>query len=123
MAAGSPLWSKYTDMKSMNNVQLIGWLGSDPQISTTASGQLYAHLRLATDHWQKKPDGGSQKLTSWHTIRVWNQAQIEQFRHYLVKGSHILVDGHIIYRSYQDRSGQTQTVTEIKAHYLVDLDR
>jgi single-strand DNA-binding protein len=40
-----------------------------------------------------------------------------------VKGSRILVDGQIIYRTYPDRQGHLRYVTEIKANSLQNLDR
>ena len=44
-------------------------------------------------------------------------------RIYLESVFPILVDGRIIYRSYSDREGRIHYVTEIRANYLVDLDR
>jgi single-stranded DNA-binding protein len=54
---------------------------------------------------------------------MWGKQQIEKFRNYLIKGSHVLVEGRVIYRRYTNAQGQTKYVTEIRANYLVDLDR
>jgi single-strand DNA-binding protein len=110
-------------MKSMNKVQLIGYLGSDPEFKTMQDGTLMARMRLATDHWFFPKDGGRKQYTDWHTIKMWGKDQVERFRNYLIKGSHVLVEGRVIYRTYTDREGQTRNVTEIRANYLVDLDR
>lgn len=110
-------------MKSLNKVQLIGYLGEDPKIIMLKDHTMMARMRVATDQYFHQKDGPPKKYTDWHTVKVWGNEQVEKIRHYLIKGSHILVDGHILYRSYTDHQGQTYHVTEIRANYLVDLDR
>ena len=106
----------------MNNVQLIGYLGRDPQIRACANGNMLAVLRLATDTYFDRK-GNPVKITQWHTVKLWGKEQIMKFCECLIKGSHVLVEGHLLYDSYMDKSGQTRHVTEIKANNLVDLDR
>lgn len=110
-------------MKSMNKVQLIGWLGKDPEIITTGKGDHFAKLRVATDNFLYKEDGLPQKFTTWHTVIVWRGNQLPRLEDRFIKGSHILVDGRIAYRTYEDKLGHTRYVTEIKANYIIDLDR
>lgn len=107
----------------MNRVELIGYLGQDPDIHEYADGNSLAVIRLATDTFYKSEEGKTIKLTQWHTAKVWGKQQIENLRNYLIKGSHILINGELEYRTYQDRSGHTRYVTEIRVKYLVDLDR
>ena len=115
--------TKTTIMKSLNKIQLIGYLGKDPQIITMKDGTLMARIRMATDQYFHGKQGEPKKYTDWHTIKVWGNQQVEKLRNYLIKGSHILVDGRILYRTYTDKEGHTRYVTEIRANYLVDLDR
>ncbi len=110
-------------MKSMNTVQLIGYLGKDPDIHEYTNGNALAIIRLATDRFYASNQGRPVKHTQWHTVKVWGKQQIEKLENYLIKGSHILVNGELEYRTYQDKTGQTRYVTEIRANYLVDLDR
>jgi len=107
----------------MNKVQLIGYLGRDPVIKQRQNGLEVAILRLATDSFRFSGEGDKKKYTEWHTIVVWGQIQIEKLRNYMIKGSHILVDGSIRYSTYSDTTGHAHGVTEIHANYLVDLDR
>lgn len=107
----------------MNKVQLIGWLGKDPEIKVLKDDSMVATISMATDHWLPQPKGQPIKYTDWHTVKVWGKDQVEKLRNYLIKGSHILVDGRIIYRTYADKNGHTRYVTEIRANFLVDLDR
>lgn len=110
-------------MKSMNKVQLIGYLGKDPQISEFSNGNALAILRLATDTYYHCKEGSPVKITQWHTIKLWGKEQIVKFCEYLIKGSHVLVEGQLLYNTYKDKSGHTRYVTEIKAKSLIDLDR
>jgi single-strand DNA-binding protein len=110
-------------MKTMNKVQLIGYLGKDPEFKEMQDGTLMARIRLATDYWVFPKKGEQKQYTDWHTVRIWGKEQVEKLRNYLIKGSHVLVEGRVIYRTYTDKQGQTRYVTEIRANYLVDLDR
>ena len=110
-------------MKSMNKVQLIGWLGQDPQFLTLKDGSLMAKIRLATNTWIPQPEGEPKKITDWHEIRMYGKERVERLKNYLLKGSHVLVEGRVVYRTYEDKLGHTRYVTQIQANYLVDLDR
>jgi single-strand DNA-binding protein len=110
-------------MKSMNKVQLVGYLGKDPIIRQNENGSDRAILRLATDRFYTPRQGAVKKFTEWHTVVVWGQSQVEKLKNYIMKGSHILVDGSIRYSTYSDITGQIRNVTEIHANHLVDLDR
>jgi single-strand DNA-binding protein len=110
-------------MKSMNRVELIGYLGKDPDIYDYPDGNAKAIFRMATDRFYSSEEGKSVKVTQWHTVIVWGKEQIDKLRNYLIKGSHVLVNGELEYQTYQDKAGQTRQATEIRLHYLVDLDR
>ena len=107
-------------MKWQNKVQLIGYLGKDPTINILPSGVYYATLRLATNSGYTEK--GKSRETLWHTIKYWGR-KAEYMQNVFIKGSHVLVDGTLVYRSYQDKEGTTRHITEIKAERLVNLDR
>ena len=110
-------------MKSRNKVQLIGYIGKDPDFKQLPSGDPLAVLRLATHSYVFKKDESPVKKTAWHTVKLWRAGQIERIRNYLVKGSHIMVEGSIIYRHYTNKEGAKRFVTDIHASAIVDLDR
>jgi single-strand DNA-binding protein len=110
-------------MKSMNKVQLVGYLGKDPEIKEYPDGKAKATIRLATDRFFPSDKGKVVKQTQWHTVVVWGKERIDKFRNYLVTGSHILVNGELEYRTYQDKTGHMRYTTEIRVNSLVDLDR
>ena len=68
-------------------------------------------------------DGEPRQHTEWHSVSLLGQEQIKKIRNYLIKESHVLVEGRIAYRTYINKKGETKSVTEIKAGYPVDLDR
>ncbi len=107
----------------MNKVQLIGYLGKDPIIKRIGDGTDVAVLRLATDRFYFCRDGKPKKVTEWHAVVIWGKTAVEKMKNYIIKGSHVLVEGSIRYKTFSDESGQTRTITEIHATQLVDLDR
>jgi len=114
---------KYKDMKSMNKVQLIGWLGKDMEVRTAKNGKQYAKLRMSTEHMYENVEGQRKQATVWHTVWVWDNEIVESHKHYLISGSHIMVEGNIGYRVYTDAKGQFNNISEIRATCLIDLDR
>lgn len=114
---------KYKIMKTQNKVQLVGYLGRDPDIKVFEKGTKKARMRLATDtYYKKNPEEDAIKKTIWHTIVCWNEVA-DIVENNFIKGSHIMVEGMIEYRVYSDKDGVVKDVTEIKAFHLTDLDR
>jgi len=109
-------------MKTKNFVQLIGYLGNDPEIHMTTTGKTMGRLRLATDFYRKQEDGKTHRKTTWHDVKAWNKLA-ESLPGQFIKGSHVLVEGVIEYRTFLDPSGHKRFVTEIKAISILNLDR
>lgn len=109
-------------MKTLNNVELIGYLGNDPLFRTTSKGKKMAIMRLATDKFRKDDQGNKQKVTTWHDIVAWDNLAANIENQY-IKGSHVRVEGEIVYRSYEDKTGHIRYIAEIKAFRLMNLDR
>jgi single-strand DNA-binding protein len=107
--------------RGLNKVLLIGNVGRDPVVNTTASGQRVASFSLATSEEWNDPNGQRQSKTDWHNIVVWgNLAEIVGT--YVHKGKQIYVEGRIQTRSYQDKNtGQDRYVTEIVANEILLL--
>jgi single-strand DNA-binding protein len=97
----------------VNKVILIGNLGRDPELRSTASGQPVANFSLATNRRWRDRDGNRQEQTEWHNIVCWGR-QAEVAAQYLTKGKQIYVEGRIQTRSWEDRqSGEKRYRTEI----------
>ncbi|HNV54975.1 MAG TPA: single-stranded DNA-binding protein, partial [Pseudomonadales bacterium] len=59
--------------RGINKVILIGNLGADPEVRSTASGTQITSIRLATsDSWTDK-QGQRQERTEWHRVVFFNR--------------------------------------------------
>lgn len=95
-----------------NNVQLIGNLGSAPEIKELTNGNKMARLSLATNESYKNKKGETIKETQWHNLIAWNNQAIIAEK-YLEKGKEICISGKLNNRSYEDNEGITRYITEI----------
>ena len=110
--------------RSLNKAILIGNLGADPEVRSTANGSRVATLSIATSRQWKNQAGEKQEKTEWHRVVLWNNkgstlADIAE--RYCKKGDKVYVEGSIEYRSWQDREGQTRYTTEINGRELILL--
>ncbi len=97
----------------VNKVILLGNLGRDPEIRSTASGTPVANLSLATNRRWKDRDGNRQEQTEWHRIVVFGR-QAEVAGEYLSRGRQIYVEGRLQTRSWEDtQTGVTRYSTEV----------
>ena len=105
---------------SLNQVQLIGNLGANPEIISLASGNKTT-FSVATNERYTDKNGNPKTDTEWHSVICWgNLADITA--KYLKKGSSVFVQGKIKTRSYDDQNGQKRYVTEIIASSVQFLD-
>lgn len=105
---------------SVNRVTLVGHLGQDPEVRTTASGQMVATLRLATSESFTDKAGERQERTEWHTVVLWAK-QAELAQRYLAKGRQAYIEGRLSTRKWQDKDGRDRYTTEIVASQVVFL--
>ena len=110
--------------RSLNKVVLIGNLGADPEVRSTANGGRVATVSLATSRVWKNQAGDRQEKTEWHRVVLWNSKignLADLVERYCKKGDKLYIEGSIEYRSWQDREGQTRYTTEINARELILL--
>lgn len=100
-------------MATLNKVQLIGYLGKDPEVRTTGSGMKVCNLSVATSESFTK-DGAKQEHTEWHRIIVFNKAATACGT-CLKKGSMVYIEGKIQTKKFQNKQGVDQYQTEIVA--------
>ena len=101
-----------------NSVKLIGRIGQDPEVKTLDKGNKFAKFSLATSDSFTGKDGSKQEQTQWHNIVMWgNLAGICE--KYLKKGKEIAIDGHLTYRTYEDKNGTKHTISEIIANEML----
>ena len=96
----------------MNKAQVIGNLGSDPEVRSTQQGTPVATFSVATTERWKGQDGQQQEHTEWHRIVVWRRLA-EICGEYLKKGSKVYIEGKLQTRKWQDQQGNDRYITEI----------
>src|SRR5687767_13012696 len=104
-------------MSSLNNVQIIGNLGQDPELRKTADGTSVITLSIATNEVFDDKNGERQQRTEWHRIVVWGR-QAESCAAYLSKGRSVHVEGSLRTRRWKDREGIERDSTEIVARSI-----
>lgn len=101
-------------MAGVNKAIVVGYLGSDPELKNTQSGQPVCRLSVATTRvWNNKQTNEKVEETEWHRVTVWGK-QAESCARYLKKGRLVYVEGRLRTSSYQ-KEGQTHYSTEIVA--------
>ncbi len=99
--------------KSVNKVTLLGNVGKDPEIRSTAGGTMVANFTIATSDRQKDAQGNWQERTEWHNMVAFTRLA-EIVRDYVKKGSKLYIEGKIQTRSWDDKeTGAKRYRTEI----------
>lgn len=107
---------------SVNKVIVLGNLGAKPELKYLPSGQPVCEMRIATSETYKDKNEQVQERTDWHRIVAWGK-QGENCAKFLDKGSKAYVEGRLQTRSWDDKEGKKQYMTEIVAMQVVFLSR
>ncbi len=107
-------------MPALNRIQLIGYLGRDPDSRFTPSGKRVTHFSLGiTQRWRTGDENREQ--TEWVNVEVWDRLA-EICAEYLKKGSLAYVEGRIKTDKYED-NGSNRYFTKVVAMQVQFLDR
>jgi single-strand DNA-binding protein len=108
---------------TMNNVELIGRLGADPELRMLSSGKAVCRFRVATNRIAGTDEAGHHTYdTDWTSIEAWERLA-EVCGSYLQKGRRVLVSGSLRTDTWPDKeSGQTRSRTFVRADEVIFLD-
>jgi single-strand DNA-binding protein len=95
-----------------HKVTIVGYLGQDPEMRYTASGQPVTHFSVATSRKWAGSDGQQHDETVWWRVTVWGR-QAETCNQYLAKGRLVLVEGRISGDRVPQAGGSEQIVPHI----------
>lgn len=104
-----------------NKVQLIGNLGTDPEMFTFEGGNKKASFSLATNGSYTNKAGEKVEETQWHNIIFYGKTA-EIAEKFLNKGNEIAIEGKLTTRSY-DKDGEKRYVTEIIGNELLMMGK
>lgn len=99
--------------RGVNEVRLLGNLGSDPQ---NRSGVVALSL-ATTSAWKDKKTGELKERTEWHSVKVFGKLG-EQADQYLKKGSKVYVAGELRTDKYTDKDGNERYSTDVIAQRI-----
>jgi single-strand DNA-binding protein len=107
--------------RSVNKVTLLGNVGKDPEIRSTAGGTIVASFTLATSDRFQDAQGNWQDRTEWHNLKAFKRTA-EIVRDYVKKGAKLYIEGKITTNSWDDKeTGAKRYRTEILVNELVLL--
>jgi single-strand DNA-binding protein len=104
-------------IQKMNKIILFGNVGKDAEVKHLESGKSIAKFSFATNKIYTNQAGEKVTETQWHNIVLWNKLA-ELAEKYVKKGSSIIIEGEISYRSYENKDDQTVYITEIVGNAL-----
>ncbi len=103
--------------RTINKVELLGRVGTDPEMQYTPGGTPVTKLRLATERYRREGENG----TDWHDVTCW-AGLAEAVNQYVGKGQRIYVAGRLVQNSWESDDGQRRHRTEVHASEVVFLD-
>jgi len=105
--------------RSVNKVILIGHLGKDAETKFTPAGVSVTKFSVATNRrWKDQQSGEWKEETDWANVVLWRQ---ENLANYLTKGKQVYVEGRLQTRSWDDKDGKKQYMTEVVADEVILL--
>jgi single-strand DNA-binding protein len=109
-------------MPALNRVQLIGYLGRDPESKYTPTGKRVTDFPIGITQRWRDADGQPQEHTEWVNIEAWGRLA-ETCHEYLGKGSLVYIDGRLRTDRYEDQQGEARSFTKVVAQTVQFLDR
>lgn len=96
----------------LNQVQIIGNLGADPESRSFQNGGKVCNFRVAvTEKWTK--DGERKERTEWISVAIFSEGLADVAQRYLRKGSKVFIQGKLQTRKWQDKDGSDRYSTEV----------
>ncbi len=108
---------------TVNQVELIGWLGDAPESLQLAGSSTLARFSIATKRpGARQPDGQYSVETDWLSVEAWDKLAGQAVGS-LHKGSRVRVTGSIVINSWEDKAtGQRRSRPVVRAESLMFLD-
>lgn len=102
-----------------NQVQILGYVGGDPEVRSTANGQDVANLSIATSEgWTDKQSGEKMERTEWHRCVVFGKPAGVVGK-YVHKGDPLFVTGRLRTEKFTDKEGVERQATKVYVDRVV----
>lgn len=101
-------------MPSFNKIQIVGYLGRDPELRYTPDSTPVVNFSVATTEKRKDMTGEPREITTWFRVTMWGR-QAELANDFLSKGSFVFVEGRFALNEYTDKQGEKRASAEVRA--------
>ena len=108
-------------MPALNRVQLIGYLGRDPETRVTPSGSKVTNFSIAVTRRWRRAESEPKERTDWFNVEAWGRLG-EVCQEYLHKGSLVYLEGRLQTDQYE-HEGEKRSVTKVVAQHMQMLER
>jgi len=108
-------------MRGVNKAIILGSVGKDPDMRSTADGMQIANFSVATSESYTNKTGEKVEQTEWHNIVAWGKLA-EIIEKWVTKGMLIYIEGKLKTRKWE-KDGQTHYATEIFADSMQMLSK
>jgi single-strand DNA-binding protein len=108
-------------MAGLNRVQLIGYLGRDPETRFTPTGSKVCNFSVAVTRRWKSSEGEAREATDWFNVDAWGRLG-EVCQEYLSKGRLVFIEGRL-QTDRVEQEGETRFYTKVIANQMQMLDR
>jgi single-strand DNA-binding protein len=93
---------------------VVGYLGRDPELRFTPSGQQVCSFSVATSRSWTDQSGQPQEKTTWFRVTTWGKLA-ELCQQYLTKGRLVLVEGEVDASAWTAQTGEPRASLELNA--------
>lgn len=98
----------------MPKAQLIGNVGTDPDMKYSANGAPFLRFNVASNFRARTPEGQWEERTEWVRVTVFGQ-RAESLAQHLKKGMRVYVDGRLEAKPWTEREGGVRAGLELMA--------
>jgi single-strand DNA-binding protein len=95
-----------------NKVTLVGNAGQQPELKTVGGNKKVVNFSMATSESRKTPEGNWVDETQWHNLVAWGPTA-EFMQRNIQKGQLFIIQGKLVYSSYDAQDGTKRYTTEI----------
>lgn len=107
--------------KTINKVEIQGFLGQDAEVKTFESGRTLINMNIATNESYKNKNDEWVNSTTWHNVTYWKNKKDENLD-FLKKGELVSIVGKLNNRKYTDKSGNEKYITEVVAYKVLQAE-
>ncbi|MFH0797694.1 MAG: single-stranded DNA-binding protein [Candidatus Omnitrophota bacterium] len=107
---------------NVNRVILAGNLTRDPEMRFTPAGTAVTNLGLAVNRQYTTKEGEQRKEVCFITVVTWGK-QAQSCQEHLRKGSPVLVEGRLQFRSWESADKEKRSMIEVVAERVQFLSR